>query len=95
MEKYGRAGHATDVNIIWRMYFVCWIPKATNTHSEYAIFFAFPCQQWLRERACVATYVRCLFIHADGQTDTKKLKVAFAILRTCLKIVTIYLKSVS
>jgi len=22
---------------IWRMLIACWIPKATNTHSEYAI----------------------------------------------------------
>ena len=30
---------------IWRT------PKATNTHSEYAILTAFPLQQWLHERA--------------------------------------------
>ena len=24
---------------IWRMRIACWIPKATNTHSEYVIFF--------------------------------------------------------
>ena len=69
MEKYGTAGQATDGNITWRMRFVCEITKATDTHSEYAIFLAFPRQQWLRERACVAMYVRCLFVHADGQTD--------------------------
>jgi hypothetical protein len=28
-----------------------WIPKATNTHSEYVILTAFPLQQWLQERA--------------------------------------------
>ena len=26
---------------IWRMGIVCWIPKATNIHSEYVIFIAF------------------------------------------------------
>ena len=26
-----------------------WIPKATDTHSEYVIFIAFPLQQWLHE----------------------------------------------
>jgi hypothetical protein len=26
---------------IWRMRIACWIPKATNTHSEYVIFIAF------------------------------------------------------
>jgi len=31
---------------IWRMRVACWIPKATNTHSQYAILKAFPLQQW-------------------------------------------------
>jgi hypothetical protein len=30
---------------IWRMRIACWIPKATNTLSEYAILIAFPLQQ--------------------------------------------------
>jgi hypothetical protein len=37
VEKYGRAGQATDDNIIRRMLFACWITKATDTHSEYEI----------------------------------------------------------
>ena len=32
---------------------LCWIPNATNTHSEYLIPIAFPLQQWLHERASV------------------------------------------
>jgi len=32
---------------IWHMHIACWIPKATNTHSEYIILTAFPLQQWL------------------------------------------------
>jgi len=39
------------------MSFACWINKTTNTHSEYAIFLAFPLQQWLRERASVLRYM--------------------------------------
>jgi hypothetical protein len=35
---------------IWPMCMVCWIPKATNIHSEYIMFIAFPLQQWLHER---------------------------------------------
>jgi len=31
---------------IWHMRIVCWVPKATNTHSEYVILIAFPLQQW-------------------------------------------------
>jgi hypothetical protein len=30
---------------IWRMRLVCWIPKATNTQSEYVLVTAFPLQQ--------------------------------------------------
>jgi hypothetical protein len=31
---------------IWRMFIACWIPKATNTYSEYVIVIAFPLLQW-------------------------------------------------
>jgi hypothetical protein len=31
--KYGRAGQATDDNIIRRMRFACWITKAADTHG--------------------------------------------------------------
>ena len=40
MEKYGRAGQATDDDITRRMCFACLMPKATNTHSEYVIHTA-------------------------------------------------------
>jgi hypothetical protein len=49
-KKYGTAGQTTDDNIIGHMHFACWIPKATDTHLEYAILIPFPRQQWLRER---------------------------------------------
>jgi hypothetical protein len=41
---------------IWRMRIECWIPKATNTHSEYVIIIAFPQQQWLQERPSMLCY---------------------------------------
>ena len=34
---------------IWRMRIACWIPKATNTHSQYVILTVFPPQHWLQE----------------------------------------------
>jgi hypothetical protein len=34
VEKYCRAGQARDDDIIWRMRIKCWVPKATNTHSD-------------------------------------------------------------
>jgi len=32
---------------IWRMRIARCIPKATDTHSDYVTFIAFPLQQWL------------------------------------------------
>jgi hypothetical protein len=34
----------------------CWIPNATNTHSQYVTLTAFPLQQWLHERASMLRY---------------------------------------
>ena len=46
---------------IWRMRIACWIPKATDLHSEYVISIVFPLQQLLHERASVRTFsVLCL-----------------------------------
>jgi len=42
---------ATDDKIIRHMRLACWIPKATNIHSEYVILIALYCKKWLRERA--------------------------------------------
>jgi len=41
VEKYGRAGHTTGDDMA-HVHYKCWVPKATNTHSEYVIFIAFP-----------------------------------------------------
>ena len=41
---------------IGRMRIACWIPKATNTHSEYVIHYAFPLQQWLYKRVSLLRY---------------------------------------
>ena len=41
---------------IRRMQIACWIPKATDTHSEYVILIAFPLQQWLQERVSMSCY---------------------------------------
>ena len=58
-KKYDIAGQARDYNKIRRMRIVCWVLKATNTHSEYVILIAFPPQQWLHE-CYVYTYIACL-----------------------------------
>jgi len=43
---------------IWRMRIACWIPKATDTHSQYVTLITFPLQQWLRERASMLRYTK-------------------------------------
>jgi len=46
---------------IWHKRISCWIPTATNTHSQYVILIAFPLQQWLHEHASLLryTYIDC------------------------------------
>jgi hypothetical protein len=48
-------------NIIRRMRFACWIPKATDTRSECLIFIAFPT---MVARTCpnITLYVHCLVL---------------------------------
>ena len=47
---------------IWHMRFACCIPKAKDTHSEYAIGIAFLQQQWLRERVSLLRYTHIAII---------------------------------
>ena len=49
---------------IWRMRIACWMPKATNTHSQYVILIAITQQQWLHERSSLlrCTYIVCLVL---------------------------------
>jgi hypothetical protein len=44
---------------IWRMRITCWITKATNMHSEYAIFIASAQPQYLHDSASL---LRCTYI---------------------------------
>jgi len=45
---------------IRRMHIACWIPKATNAHSEYVICFSIATMVALM-RLSVTLYARCLF----------------------------------
>ena len=46
---------------IWRTSILSWIPKATNTHSEYVIFIAFSTATVVaRTLLNVTLYVHCL-----------------------------------
>jgi len=55
-----RTGNMT----IWRKRNACWIPKATNKHSEYIILIGFPQQQWLHKRAPALSFtcIVCLVL---------------------------------
>ena len=48
-ENMVRARQATDDNIIQHISVVCWITKATDTHSEYVICIVLSQEQWLHE----------------------------------------------
>ena len=41
---------------MWHMRIACWIPKDTNTHSQYATLIPFPLQQRLHERVSMLRY---------------------------------------
>ena len=56
---------------IWRMRIACWIPKATNTHSQYVILVASPLQQRFQERASMLRYTYIVlyslgFVYSDS-----------------------------
>ena len=60
--KKGTVRQATDDSIIQRMRIACWIPNATNVHSEYVILIAFARQNSLHERASfLRLYVHCVY----------------------------------
>ena len=49
---------------MWHISIACWIPKSTDTHSEYEILIHVPLQQCLHK--CISmscyTYITCLVI---------------------------------
>ena len=52
---------------IWRMRIEYWIPKATNTDSEYLIPIAFPQQHWLHERFSLLHFASLIVVHFTWQ----------------------------
>ena len=61
---------------IWHMRTACWIPKATDTHTDCVILIAFPLQQWLQERASMLcyTYIAHLVTHGLFHYGTQRPK---------------------
>jgi len=54
VEKYFRAGHATDDNMAHSI--ASWMRKAINTHTACVILVAFLQWQWLNKRARMLRY---------------------------------------
>jgi len=52
----------TPRTIICRIHIACWIPRATNTHSDYVILIDFPLQQYLHERASMLHYTYIAYL---------------------------------
>jgi len=57
--KCGRAGDATDGDIIRLMRLACWMAKARDTNSEHVILIAFALQKLLHDHASMLQ-VQCL-----------------------------------
>ena len=70
---------------IWHMCIACWMPKATNTHSEYVILIALPLQQWLHEHASNLRYVyiASLVMHKLNVGDVIKCVVSLYMQLLC------------
>jgi len=52
---------------ILRVHVACWIPKATNTYSEYVILIVFSLQQWLDEPPQCYICTMPVFVICDGE----------------------------
>ena len=68
MENFCRAGGRAKMTI-WRMRAACWIPKATDTHSQYVIFIAFLLQKYLQQSPSILspTYIASLVSFMSSQ----------------------------
>ena len=54
---------ATDGNVIRRMRIACCVTIATDTHSGYVIFIAFPLQRWSRARSSMLNLCLCYVVN--------------------------------
>ena len=58
---------------IWRMRIACWIPKATDTHSEYVILYCFTTATVVaRTRLNATLYVHCLSCFRSRSSSAPK-----------------------
>jgi hypothetical protein len=68
---------------IWRMVIACWIPNATDTHSEYVTLIALPLQHWSNESASLLryTYIAASLVCVNLKLTADWSHAMFAIIR--------------
>jgi len=66
---------------VWRMRTARFIPKATDTHSEYVLLISFQLQQFLHERASVLryTYIACIELNKTRRENVLNTDLTFLI----------------
>jgi len=72
-----------------RMRIACWIPKATNTRSEYVILIAFPLQQWLYESVSILRHTYIFYLVSNWD-EFRKMRGTNFILK-CIVLSNLYL----
>jgi len=91
---------------IWRMRIACFVPKGTDTHSEYVTMIDFPQLQWFHERNCVLhyTHIVCLVpiynlpsVTSDSfkrrvENYRKHICLSISLLRFSIKILKFFIK---
>jgi hypothetical protein len=84
---------------ISRMRIPCWIPKATDTHSEYVILISFPLQQLLHESASELRHklICCVVWIYKSTVWYTELLISLQDLEPCFQISerNVYLKSLN
>ena len=66
--------------VIWRKRIVCWVPKATNTHSQYVMYLLHKGASMLRctyiaslvnlpEQQNAPSELRAVLVHFDAKTN--------------------------
>jgi hypothetical protein len=87
LSKFGRAGHAADVNVIRLMRIACWIPKATDTRPEYVIMYCFPTATvviWTRPSLYYfACFISSFFLSSTLSTASSFFPVFFCLYLLC------------
>jgi hypothetical protein len=63
------------------MCFSCWLRKAANKHSEYAILIGYPRQQWFLERASILCYT-----YIAGLVSLRKDKIPIPLVALIYKL---------